>query len=151
MDTKHFFISALDINEILPFVVKEGKKLSESLVNHDKAKEELNKFVDILEKTFGESIFYLGMDVIGKKSYERFMFKKSGFLEFMVEAPIALNAHFPSKMRANKFCDALKKTLKKSLPKGTPREMFVDSIEVQNENDTSLKIEEWHKIKEIRG
>jgi len=150
MNTKHIFISALDINEQLPFVVKKTKNLQANFKEQDRAKKELEKFVNLLEKNFNEDISYLGMDVIGEKSYERFMFKKSGFLEIMVEAPLALTAHFPEKKKANKFSEALKKTMKKVLPKGPQTDMFLDSIEVQDESDQSLTVEEWNKLKNIR-
>lgn len=151
MNTKHIFISVLDISEQLPFVVKEGKDLQATFKEQDRAKKELLKFIDLLEKNYKEEISYLGMDVIGEKSYERFMFKESGFFEVMVEAPVAMNAHFPSRKKAEKFCAALKKTLEKTLPKGPSKEMLLDSIEVQDENDESLKVEDWNKIKNIRN
>lgn len=150
MNIKHIFISALDINEQLPFVVRPTKTLQENFKEQDRAKKELQKFVDKLEKNFKESIFYIGMDVIGEKSYERFMFEKSGFFEIMVEAPVAMMVHFHDKKRAEKFCKALKKTLLNVLPKGPAREMFVESLEVQDEQDTSLTVDDWHKIKDIR-
>src|SRR3989344_2419775 len=150
MNTKHIFVSALDINEKLPFVIKKGKNLQESFKEHDLAKKELDKFIKILEKNFKEELSYIGMDVIGEKSYERFMFKGSGFLEAMIEAPVALNAHFPDKKRAVKFCAALKKTLEKVLPKGPSKEMFIESIQVQSEQDLSLSVEKWDIMKDIR-
>lgn len=151
MNTKHIFISVLDIAEQLPFVVKAGENLQENFKEQDRAKKELLKFIDLLEKNYKEEISYLGMDVIGEKSYERFMFKDSGFFEVMVEAPVAMTAHFPSKRKAEKFCEALKKTLQKVLPKGPSKEMFLESIEVQDENDESLKVEDWTKMKDIRS
>ena len=151
MNTKHIFVSVLDVAENLPFDVKQEKNLAKNFENQEKARKELSKFIDLLQKNLKEDISYLGMDVIGEKSYERFMFKGSGFLEIMVEAPIALTAHFPNKRRAKKFCLALKKTMKKTLPKGPESQMFIDSIEVQDENDTSLTVKEWHKIQNIRA
>ena len=151
MNTNHIFVSALDINELLPFVVGKTKSLQENFKEQDRAKKELEKFIKLLEKNFKEELSYLGMDVIGEKSYERFMFQKSGFFEVMVEAPVALNAHFPERKRATTFCIALKKTMDKLLPKAAGRELFIDSIEVQDENDTSLKVDDWHKMQEIRG
>jgi hypothetical protein len=151
MKTTHSFIPLLDINEQLPFVIKKKKDLQDTFKEQDLAKKELEKFISKLEKAFKEDISYIGLDVIGEKSYERFMFKGSGFMEVMVEAPVALNAHFPNKRRAKKFCDALKVALKGSLKKSPGRDMLVDSIEVQDENDTSLTVEGWNKIKGIRN
>jgi hypothetical protein len=151
MKQKHIFISVLDISELFPFSIKEKKKLQENFEEQERAKKELNKFIKALETAFKEDIFYVGFDVIGEKSYERFMFKGSGFLEFMVEAPVAMNAHFPDSKRAKSFCIALKKVLKKSLPKGPQTDIFVESIEVQDEKDDSLKVKDWNKIKDIRS
>ncbi len=150
MNTKHIFVSVLDIEEQLPFTVKKGKTLQETMKQQDIAKKELLLFISLLEKNFKEEISYLGVDVIGEKAYERFMFKGSGFFEVMVEAPIALMAHFPEKKRAIVFCKALKTTLKKTLPENPSKEIFLDSIEVKDETDSSLTIDVWHKIKDIR-
>ena len=151
MKLQHFFISALDINEQLPFGLKKTKTLSESMEEQDKAKKALDDFVLKLEKNFREQIIYIGMDVIGEKSYERFMLKNSGFFEIMTESPAAMNAHFPVKPRAEKFAVALKKSFEQILPDNPAKDIFISSIEVQDENDTSLTVENWHKIKTIRN
>ena len=57
MNTKHIFISALDINEQLPFVIKTKKNLQDNFKEQDRAKKELEKFVNLLEKNFKEDIF----------------------------------------------------------------------------------------------
>jgi hypothetical protein len=153
MNIKHIFISALDIDEQLPFAVnkKKYKSLQENFKDQEQASKKLNLFVSSLEKMFKEKIYYIGMDVIGEKSYERFMFNNSGFFEVMVEPPIAMNAHFPDQKRAKHFCNALKKTISKLLPPTPQRDMFIDSIEVNDEKDTSLTVEGWKKIKKIRN
>jgi hypothetical protein len=150
MNVKHIFISVLDVDEQLPFVVKKIKNLQKSFKEQERAKEELNKFIDRLEKNFKEKINYIGMDVIGEKAYERFMFSGSGFFELMVEPPLAMNAHFPDKKRAQLFCKVLKKTIKDLLKPSPQRDMFVESIEVRDEKDTSLTVKDWKKIKKIR-
>jgi hypothetical protein len=150
MNTKHIFVSTLDINGQLPFLIKKTKKLQESFQEQDRAKKELLNFIKKLEKNFKEDISYLGMDVIGEKSYERFMFKSSGFLEFMVEEPVAITAHFPSKPRAKKFLEAFKKTMKTTLKNDPQKDLFIDSIELSNEEDQSLTVGDWNKIKNIK-
>ena len=152
MKIKHFFVPVLDVNEIIPFHVKvEKEQLTEIFAQFDEAKRELSKFIDLLEKNFGESIYYMGMDIICEKSYERFMFANGGFLEVLVEAPLAINAHFVNDKRAKKFAEAIKKTFKKILPESPTKQIFIDSIEAQNERDTSLSVNKWNKLKEIRG
>ncbi|MBI2133512.1 hypothetical protein HYU11_02415 [Candidatus Woesearchaeota archaeon] len=151
MKLTHSFISALDMNEQLPFALKKTKTLQESFAEQERAKEELQKFIKKLEKNLNEDMCYIGMDVIGEKSYERFMLKNSGFFELIVENPVAMTAHFPETKRAENFLNALKKTLDQTLPRGPAKDIFLNSLEVNQDEDTSLKVEGWHKIKEIRG
>ncbi|MEK6822972.1 MAG: hypothetical protein AABY13_04015 [Nanoarchaeota archaeon] len=151
MKTKHVFVPALDVGELLPFAVKETATLEESFAEQDRAKKELVKFIDKLEKNLKQKIFYLGFDVIGEKSYERFIFDKGGFLEVMVESPLALNAHFVHDDQAKKFEKALKTTLASVLPKGPASRIFIDSIELQDQEDTSLTVQKWNTMKDMRG
>src|SRR3989338_8970578 len=133
MKTRHILVPALDVGEILPFVVKKTKSLQENIKEQERAKNELVKFIDLLEKNYKESIYYMGMDIIESKSYERFIFEKGGFFEIMIESPLAMNAHFVHNEKAKKFCEALKKTIKSILKKDNVTEMFVNSIEVNSE------------------
>ena len=119
MKTQHFFVPVLDISEALPFAVKPTETIKKNIDEQDRAKEELDKFVSMLEKNLKENIFYMGFDVIGEKSYERFMFDKGGFFEVMTENPIVMNAHFVHEKRAKKFKDALKKTLQSIMQKNS--------------------------------
>ena len=124
MKTKHIFVPALDVGELLPFAVKQTRDIRKSLEEQEKSRNELVKFIDKLEKNWKENIYYMGMDIIGEKSYERFIFQKGGFFEIMVEEPIALNAHFVDQKRAEKFLKALKKTLQQILPKNNISKML---------------------------
>ena len=149
MKTKHIFVPALDVGEILPFVVRKTKSLQENIKEQQRARNELVKFIYFLYKNYKESIYYMGMDIIESKSYERFIFEKGGFFEIMVESPLAMNAHFVHNEKAKKFCEALKKTIKAILKKDKVTEMFVNSIEVNSEQDQSLTYEEWDRLKKI--
>jgi len=149
MKTTHLFVPALDVSGLLPFAVRETTTLEQSFGEQDRAKKALVAFVDALEKTLKQKIFYMGFDVIGEKSYERFMFDKGGFLEVMVESPVALNAHFVHPDDAKKFAAALKKTLAATLPKDEMSRLFIESIEVQNQDDTTLTVEKWNTMKNI--
>lgn len=151
MKTKHVFVPALDVGEILPFAVKKTKNVKNDLETQEQAKKELVRFIDKLEKNFAESIYYMGMDIIGEKAYERFLFHKGGFLEIMVEEPAAINAHFIDQKRAKKFMLALQKTIKQMILKSEMAESLIKSIEVQNEQDTSLSVEKWNIMKKIRS
>lgn len=150
MKTKHIFVPALDVGELLPFAVRKTKKLAENFAEQERSKAELVKFIDKLQKDFKEPIWYMGFDVIGEKSYERFMFDKGGFFEVMVENPVAMNAHFVHPTRAKRFKTALVKTLKSLMTKDGISEMFINSIEVQDEHDAFLTVQEWNKLKNVR-
>lgn len=149
MKTKHIFVPALDVGEILPFVVRKTKTLQENIKEQERARNELVKFIGMLEKNYKESIYYMGMDIIESKSYERFIFEKGGFFEIMIDSPLAMNAHFVHSEKAKKFCEALKKTIKSILKKDKVAEMFVNSIEVNSEQDQSLTYEKWDRMKNI--
>jgi hypothetical protein len=151
METKHIFVASLDVGEILPFVVKKTKTLQENIREQERAKKELIKFIDKLEKNFKEPIYYMGMDIIEAKAYERFIFENGGFFEVMVESPVAMNAHFVHDKKAEKFCEALKKTFKLVLKKDKVSEMFINSIEVNSEQDQSLTYQKWDMMKGIKG
>ena len=150
MKTKHIFVPALDVGELLPFAVKQTRDIRKSLEEQEKSRKELVNFIDKLEKNWKENIYYIGMDIIGEKSYERFIFPKGGFFEIMVEEPIALNAHFVDQKRAEKFLQSLKKTLQQILPKNSLSKLFIESIQIQDEHDSSLSVEQWHRMQEIR-
>ncbi len=150
MKTRHIFVPALDVGELLPFCIREKDKLSEQIKEQERAKKELENFINLLEKHFEEPVWYIGMDIIGEKSYERFVFDKGGFFEVLTESPVALNAHFADIKRANYFVTALKDSLKKILPESPITEMFMESIVVQTEQDESLSVNKWHTMKDIR-
>src|SRR3989344_6964818 len=151
MKTKHIFVPALDVGEILPFVIRKTKTLKNFIKEQERARKELEKFIDGLQKNYKEPIWYMGMDVISGKTYERFIFEKGGFFEIMIEEPLALNAHFVHQKQANKFSLALKKTLKGVLSKGPSSELFLESIEVQSEEEEDLTYKKWTSLKQIRG
>ncbi|MFP4402953.1 MAG: hypothetical protein ACLFPJ_01210 [Candidatus Woesearchaeota archaeon] len=150
MKTKHIFVPALDVGELVPFLVKEKNNLIDSIKEQKRAKTELEKFIEILQKNFKEKIYYIGMD-IDEKTYERFIFEKSGFLEVMIESPLALVAHFIKEKRAKNFHVALKKSLFEILPKNKISELFINSIEVQTEKEQMLTYYKWNKMKKINN
>ncbi|HLD88929.1 MAG TPA: hypothetical protein VI894_01855 [Candidatus Nanoarchaeia archaeon] len=150
MKTKHIFVAAVDIGELLPFIIKPTENLKESMEQHEKAMKELEKFIDKLEKNYKEEVWYMGMDIIAEKTWERYIFEKGGFFEIMVEAPLAMNAHFVHEKQAKTFAEALKKTLTSILPDNEVTKMFLDSIQVQSEEDESLTYKTWETMKNVR-
>ncbi len=151
MKTKHIFVAALDVGELLPFTIKKNGNLKKALEDEEIARKELEKFIDILEKNFKKNIYYMGIDIIAGKNYERFIFEDSGFFEIMTEAPLAMNAHFVNEKAAQKFAEALKKSLSSIIPPGPVTEMFINSIQVQKEESEQLTYKKWSDIKKIRN
>ena len=149
--TKHIFVAALDVGELLPFAIKKKTDIKEQSKEEERALNELRKFISLLEKNFSQPVWYMGVDVIGGKTYERFMFEKGGFFEVMIEAPLAMNAHFVHEKNAEKFCNALKKTLYGIMPKTSIAKMFIDNIKVEDEKSAALTYEKWQLMKEIRS
>jgi lipoate-protein ligase A len=150
MKTRHIFVPALDVGEFLPFCVRQSHKLSDQIKEQERAKKELERFIELLEKNFKEPIWYMGMDIIGERSYERFIFEKGGFFEVMTESPVALNAHFVHEERAKAFCSALRAAFADILPRSKITEMFIDSINVETQDDERLTVHKWHAMKNIR-
>ena len=150
LKVKHYYVNILDAPELIPFTIKLKKNLSDSLREQEKARQELDNFINMLKKDFREPIWYIGFDVIGEKFFERFIFENGGFLEIMMEAPLAINAHFVHLERAEKFSKALKKTLTKLLPKKPITKMVLENIDIGTEEVDELKVNEWSKLKSIR-
>ncbi|MBD3203873.1 hypothetical protein GF327_06240 [Candidatus Woesearchaeota archaeon] len=150
MKSKHIFVAALDVGEILPFSIKDIEKLAEQIKEQERAKKELEKFIGILENKFDEPVWYMGTDIIGEKYYERFIFDNGGFFEIMQEPPVALNAHFVHEKRAEKFHESLKDSLKQLLPDSPISDMFLNSIEIKTQEADSLTVHKWTKMKNIR-
>ena len=150
MKTKHIFVPALDVSELLPFTVKKTVKLNDTLKEQERARKELEKFIEKLQKNYKEAIWYMGMDVIMGKVYERFIFDKGGFFEIMTGNPIAMNAHFVHDNQAKKFKESLKKTLKQIMPNSEVSELFIDSIDIGSEEEENINYETWTNLKDIR-
>lgn len=150
LKVKHYYVNLLDAPELLPFTIKLSKDLTATFEKQDKSKKELEKFIELLAKEFKEPVWYMGFDVIGEKFFERFLFEEGGFLEVMMEAPLAINAHFVHEKRAKQFAKALKKTLQKILPKKPIAKMLLENIEIGSEELDELKVKEWDKLKKIR-
>ncbi len=146
MITKHSFVSVLDVDEQLPLVPKETHAMEEHLKEQERVRQELVRFIGVLQKKFKERIYYLGSEVIEGKSFQEFMFQGSGFLEISGEPPIAINAHFHDQKRARKFAVALKGALADVVPQSKTKAMFLDSIDVKDEHEVSLTFQKWAKM-----
>ncbi|MBN1385678.1 hypothetical protein JW968_01745 [Candidatus Woesearchaeota archaeon] len=150
METHHIFVPLVDIEEMLPFTFRSYENLEESMQEQERSRQELMKFIGVLEQRFNKKILYLGFDEIAGRFYERFIFEEGGFFEIMIEAPVAMNAHFFQEEHAKTFAEALRQTLYETLPDTPIKEMFLQSIEVQSEDDISLTYKKWETLKSIK-
>ncbi len=148
-ELKHYFVPVLDVSEKVPFSININCSVKKRMENQDYAKKELNNFISKLSKEFKEKIVYIGMDVIGEKYYERYLFEKGGFLEVMMEKPLAINAHFSHEARAKKFEKSIKKIFNNMLGSDPVSKMFIENIGIGTD-ETNLKVSTWDKLKNIR-
>jgi len=148
---QYWFVPVLDAAEIIPFAIRKAKNVKESFALQDQSRDSLAKFIPALEKAFGGKIISIGSDVIGEKFYERYLFDKDGFLEIMMEAPLAMNAHFVDEKCAKRFAAALKKALSGMLPKNQMSKMLVENIQPSSAAESELKVETWDKIKGLKA
>jgi hypothetical protein len=148
-------VTLIDLPEALPFgsdtpdsadLVALATQNSES--ETDRA---LFEFVKSLERNFGEKTCFIGEDIVGEKFYKRFLFEKGGFIEIMTGVPVAISAHFTTKLRSDKFSRALSASISKLVRNPKIREVLVSTIVSDQEADLVLNFEKWEKIKRIRG
>jgi hypothetical protein len=67
----------------------------------------------------------------------------------MLEKPLVLNAHFLHREKAERFSEALKKTLHYLIPAHPVKEMFIDSITVEEHSKNPLTMETWMRMHNI--
>lgn len=154
LKSRHCYVVLIDLPEALPFEIKplvkpdEIAKIDTKTINAEK---ELFDFVSKLEKNFKEEFSFIGEDIIGEKFYRRFLFPKSGFMEIMYQAPVAIIAHFLDIKRAKDFANALKKTLEETITDKKILTILKNMIELNTEKEEVLTYEKWSKMREIRG
>lgn len=153
---KHAYVTLIDLPEAMPFGI-ESTKEDASLAQIDAAQKKLQEsdvklfaFVNILQKKLGEQLVYIGEDIIGEKFYKRFLFEKGGFVEIMTGVPVAISAHFIGIKRANKFAEALKHAIQKTVSDPKPAEIMVNTLVVNEEEAYKLTYEKWDKMRQIR-
>lgn len=95
------------------FLSLEKTSLKETIQDFEQVTKKLEDFLRTLERKFHEIIWYIGTDIIEDKLVERFMFKKSGFMEIAFGTSLKINAFFSSQKKAQKFSEALGKAFAK--------------------------------------
>lgn len=151
---KHFYVTLLDLPEALPFAFSQSgnfEDMEKDAQNEAKAEKILLAFVAQLMKKFGDDFAYIGDDVIGEKFYRRFLFEKNGFVEIMTGVPAVISAHFTSKPRAEKFAEALKKTIQLQVKNKKAMSVLLQAVEVSEDDSSRLTFEKWEKLRDIRS
>jgi hypothetical protein len=148
MKTKTAFVSLLDITEALPF----SFKIEDDIFGDDgKIMRPVEHFISNLEKNLREQIIPVGEDIIGEKFYYRYLFKSNGFMEIMLQPPVAIVAHFIEQKKAVKFSEALKVTIDNVVKEKKTAEVLKNVIEISAEQKEALSYKSWSKVRTVRG
>ena len=140
MKLEHCYVNLVDLPEVLPFTVKEGKDFGNS-------DEKILEFVEAVEEF--DNVHYIGQDNVEGKFYQRFLFENGGFMEIMQKAPSAIVAHFSKEERAEKFSEVLKDVIT-SKCEGKAAELLKDDVKVEKEREGRLNYEKWSKLNKVR-
>jgi len=142
------FVSLLDITEALPF----SFNIEETNILEDDGKimKPVERFISDLEKHFREQIVPVGEDIIGEKFYYRYLFKNNGFMEIMLQPPVAIVAHFVDQKNALKFSEALKAAIDSTIKDKKAREVLKNVIEISREQHEALSYRSWSKMRSVR-
>jgi len=143
-------VSIVDVNELLSFAKKEYHELEEQIQEEKRVENELKDFIKAIEKHSKHKIHYIGHEKRHGKHLVRFLFKKGGFLEVMVEKPLAINAHFINEKHAEKFAQGLKKTLHEVLPENKVKDMVINDVKVEDGfKEDMLTFDKWSSLHNI--
>jgi hypothetical protein len=143
-------VSYVDVNDLLTFAKKEYKSLEDQIKEEKRIEEELKKFIKNVQNHSNYKIHFIGHEKRYGNHLARFLFKDSGFLEIMLEKPLAINAHFVNEDAAKKFASGLRKALDAELSDSPVKKMIIDSIKVENGFEAHpLTLSEWSKMHRI--
>ncbi len=143
-------VSIVDVNELLSFAKTEYHELEEQIKEEKRVEDELKVFIKAIEKHSKHKIHYIGHEKRHGKHLIRFLFKKGGFLEVMVEKPLAINAHFLNEEHAEKFAHGLKKALHEVLPENKVKDMVINDVKVEDGfKEDVLTFDKWSTIHKI--
>jgi hypothetical protein len=146
---KYYLVTITDVEGLLNFSKNHTSELKDEVSEQNRSQEELEQFISLLHSRFHEEIMYIGEEKILGKHVERFLFNHGGFMEIMLEKPLVLNAHFLHIEKAQRFSEALKKTLHYLIPPHPVKEIFIDSITVEEHSKNPLTMETWMRMHNI--
>lgn len=141
----HITVPIVDIDSILPFNSEE-KEFVDFLIEKEKIKEEILQFIMELKKVMKEDIIYIGGEEGKNKFIEKFILEEGGFVEFIIEKPLAVNAHFTKMEHARRYLKAIKQALNYVIPDTAYKQVFIDSISINTRKEEHLTFTKWHKM-----
>lgn len=146
---KYINVPLVDVEGMLPFNKRPVEDISDEAKEDERLKKEIGDFMREIQKKMHEPVCYIGEEKKYGKHLERFMFSAEGFVEIMVEAPLTINAHFTHMSMAKRYAKALKGVLAKKLPNSKIKEMFIDSISIDDSEREPLTYEKWDKMHHV--
>jgi len=143
-------VDLVDVNELLSFAKRESKELEEEIKEEQRVEKELKAFIAEIEKCSGQKMHHIGHEKKYGAHLIRFLLHNGGFVEVMVEKPLAIKGHFLSEKTAKEFASALKKVLNRTLPDSPVKSMFIDSVKVLDGwKDEVLTFGKWSQMHKI--
>ncbi|MBU0756941.1 MAG: hypothetical protein KKF44_02660 [Nanoarchaeota archaeon] len=143
-------VTLLDIDQLLTFVKNDVHSVEDDLKEERRVEKELKEFIREVEKHSGHKIQYIGHEKRYGRHLVRFIFKKGGFLEVIVEKPLSMNGHFINQKHAEMFMKGLKKVLNKKLPDHPVKSIFIESIKIEDGfKDDLITLDTWNKMHRI--
>ena len=150
MKENYKVISLVDVNQLLSFAKNEFNNIEEQIREEKRVEKELKEFVSDIERFSGHRIHFIGHEKRYGKHLIRFLLKDGGFLEVMVEKPLAINGHFISRRAAERFVNGLKKVLYYRLPESPIKNLVINSIKVEDGlKEEILTFEKWGQMHNI--
>lgn len=143
-------VNYTDVEDLLSFSKNEYKNLEEQIKEEKRVEGELKRFIRAVEKHSDHKIHFIGHEKRFGIHLIRFLFKKGGLLEVIVDKPLAINGHFVDRKHAKAFAKGLKRALDKELPENQVKSMMVDNVTVEDGfKDAILTVDKWSRIHRI--
>ena len=147
-EIKFHMVTFLDVTELLS-IAKRKRNNSEDMLREElRVEEELQKFIALLEKNTKFKIHHMGHEKSYGVHLVRYMIRNNGFIEFIVDKPLTINAYFIEREKAKVFANGLKKTLREVIPDSPISDQVIDSVTLMEKNNV-LHLEKWAKMHAI--
>ncbi len=150
----YYIITITDVENILSFGKKETQGAKENYVEEERAKAELDVFINTLKKKLGENIISINDEKTKDEILiERFIFEKSGaYMRIIMQTPLTIAIYCSNKRFSEKMLHSIKKTFHNLIKteNQTLKELFINNIVIdKGENINDLSINKWGKMHSI--